>query len=146
MKGCIESLDGRGNQKPSQIVGKIGMNSPRPSQEQKKHEWRNGSIRGRKKGLNTLENLVSVGDSNQDQTLVPVPTITNDGPLVPVGGSNRDQRPLPLPSPALDVGLRTNTFISPGANPDQDKYQKPNAISVLLMSQSIARRRGYFFP
>ena len=42
----LEPLDGWENQKPSQIMEKMGTNSPYSSKEQEEHEWRNGSGRG----------------------------------------------------------------------------------------------------
>jgi hypothetical protein len=41
----------RGNKKSLQIMEKMGMNSPHPSQEQEEHDWKNILGRGRKKGL-----------------------------------------------------------------------------------------------
>jgi hypothetical protein len=40
----------RGNKKLSQVLDKMVMNSPHPSQEQEEHDRKNGSGRGSKKG------------------------------------------------------------------------------------------------
>jgi hypothetical protein len=52
------------NKKPSQILEKMGMNSPHVSQEQEEHDWKNGSGRGKKKGLKMLGEF-SLGSSHR---------------------------------------------------------------------------------
>jgi hypothetical protein len=54
----------RENQKPSQILEKMGINSPHPSQEQEEHDLKNGSGRGGRKGLKRSEEF-SPGWSHQ---------------------------------------------------------------------------------
>jgi hypothetical protein len=52
--------------KITQILGKMGMNSPHPSEEEEEHEWKNGSGRGKEKEKKDLGNLVPVGGSNRN--------------------------------------------------------------------------------
>jgi hypothetical protein len=79
----FKSLDGWGNQKPLQIVEKIGIppltREPRTGTTTNE-EWLG---QGRKKGI------VPVGGSSRDKWACG-PTGTNEGLLVSVGSSNRD--------------------------------------------------------
>jgi hypothetical protein len=63
---------------------------------------------------------------------LPIPLVvrpgTEDRLLIPVGGCNLDKE-LPVP---IAVGLRANTYISPGPNPGRDKCQNPMRDSVLV--------------
>jgi hypothetical protein len=99
----FRTIGWRGNEKPSQILEKMAMNFPHLSQEQEEHECKNGSGRGRKKGLKRPVEF-SPGSSHQP----------------------RLKRIIFSPSWRLPSGLTVPRTISPGWN------HQPGVIMNLL--------------
>ena len=110
----LAPMNGRGNQRSSQIWWRNEQELPSPESRTAKTSELNGSGGRRGKGIRRPRSFVPVGATNRDKR--------SAQPFVPVGGTNQDKRPpLSPPLARLAVGPETKATYCPGPKGNRDK-------------------------
>ena len=104
----LAPMDGRGNQRSSQMWWRNEQELPSPEPRTARTSELNGSGGGRGKGIRGAR------------------------PFVPVGGTNRDKRPPSPPLARLAVGPGTKATYCPGPKGNRDKRPGTKACSVVV--------------